>query len=111
MLELLGHEVLQASSGEEAIALYRERLHSDEAVDLVIADLSIPGGMGGKEAMRELLKIDPGTRAIVSSGYSSDPVMASCREYGFQVAVNKPYVLEKLEDAIRTALSDRDNDV
>jgi PAS domain S-box-containing protein len=109
MLELLGHQVFQASNGEEAIAIYRDRLHSDEPIDLVIADLSIPGGMGGKEAMSALLEIDPGTRAIVSSGYSSDPVMASCRDYGFRVAINKPYVLEKLEKAIHAALAGKDN--
>ncbi|MFW2366794.1 MAG: PAS domain S-box protein [Desulforhopalus sp.] len=111
MLELLGHTVSLVNDGEEALALYRDFLHSDEPIDLVIADLTIPGGMGGKEAIREILKIDPQAKAIVSSGYSSDPVMASCREYGFQVAVNKPYVLEKLEAAINTALANENDAV
>ncbi len=103
MLTTLGHSVLFASEGREAIRLYLDLLPTAEPVDLVIADLTIPGGLGGKETMLELQKIDPGVRGIVSSGYSTDPVMASFKEHGFRAAVTKPYLLQGLAEAIETA--------
>ncbi len=103
MLENLGHSVLTADEGKEAIEIFRQRFLSAEPIDLVIVDLTIPGGLGGKETMVELQKIDPAVRVIVSSGYSNDPVMASFREHGFLAAVTKPYVLQDLSDAIAEA--------
>jgi PAS domain S-box-containing protein len=105
MLQILGHSVILTSDGWEAINIYRERCNSAEAIDLVIVDLTIPGGIGGKETLVRLQQIDPTIRAIVSSGYSNDPVMASFQEHGFCAAVNKPYVLQELQAAIETALS------
>jgi DNA-binding NarL/FixJ family response regulator len=64
---------------------------SGRAFDFVILDLTVPGGMGGAEAIVELRKIDPEVRAIVSSGYSNDPVMAHFADYGFCAVVPKPY--------------------
>ena len=104
MLEVLGHSVAIAGNGKEAVSLYRERFSSPEPFDLVIVDLTVPGGMGGKETMEELLKINPKVRGIVSSGYSNDPVMASYRNHGFSGAVTKPYVLQELAAAIEMAL-------
>lgn len=63
-------------------------------------DLAIPDGMGGREAMSELLKIDRKARAIVSSGYSNDPVMSDCQNYGFKYVMPKPYKMRDLETAI-----------
>jgi len=71
----------------------------------VIMDLTIPGGMGGKEAIQELLELDPGLKAIVSSGYSDDPIMAHYQEFGFCAVVKKPYKVEDLEQALAKALS------
>ena len=68
-------------------------------------DLTIPGGMGGEEAIKELKKVDPHVRAIVSSGYSNDPVMADYKEYGFCDVVTKPYTLEELSETVRRALN------
>jgi CheY-like chemotaxis protein len=104
MLMILGHQVDLTREGNEAITLYRQRLDSPEPFDLVIVDLTIPGGLGGKETLAELQKIDGKVRVIVSSGYSNDPVMASYRQYGFAAAVAKPYILGELTKAIDASL-------
>ncbi len=109
MLEVLGHQVVLTSEGSEAISLYRQRFGSPEPFDLVVVDLTIPGGLGGKETLAELQKIDRQVRVIVSSGYSNDPVMASYRQYGFAAAVTKPYILGELTKAIDIALTEPDN--
>lgn len=100
LLGRLGFEVTLASEGATAVQLYAEAKGRGYPYDLVVMDLTVPGGMGGKEAMRELLKIDPGVRAIVSSGYSSDPVMANYQAHGFKGMVPKPY---KITDLARVA--------
>ncbi|MEA1969064.1 MAG: PAS domain S-box protein [Thermodesulfobacteriota bacterium] len=104
MLSRFGHEVLQAKDGEEAITIFRERFHSDHPVDVIIMDLTIPGGMGGKDAIKEILKINPDARAIVSSGYSNDPVMANCRQYGFKEVLGKPFEMSQLKETINSVL-------
>lgn len=65
-----------------------------------ILDLTIPGGMGGEKAIKKLIKIDPGIKAIVSSGYSDDPIMASFREYGFSGVILKPYKIQELSEVL-----------
>ena len=107
MLTHFGHEVLQAKDGKEAIAIFREHCHSDYPVDVVIMDLTIPGGMGGEEAVKEILKIDPNARAIVSSGYANDPVMANYRQYGFKAAIGKPFEMARLRETIDAVLENR----
>jgi CheY-like chemotaxis protein len=72
--------------------------------DAVILDLTVPGGMGGLEAMEALRKLDPEVRAIVSSGYSSDPVLANYRAHGFLGMVPKPYKITDLSKTIQTVL-------
>jgi len=92
MLTMLGHEVVLAADGQEAIAAYQK---SGETIDLIIMDLTIPGGMGGKEAVREILAINPAAKVVVSSGYSNDPIMANFADYGFCAALVKPYQLKE----------------
>ena len=104
MLQRLGHEVVQARDGKEALAQYRQHREEGKPIDLVIMDLTIPGGMGGKEAVREILAMDPFAKVIVSSGYSNDPIMANCREYGFVAAMVKPFQLEDLARVIKQVL-------
>lgn len=96
MLDFLGYEVDIAGDGAEAIEKYKQAVQSDKSFDLVIMDLTIPGGLGGKEAIADLLEIDPEAKAIVSSGYSNDPVVLNYQEYGFKGVVNKPFKIEEL---------------
>ncbi|OHE61193.1 MAG: hypothetical protein A2Z47_11235 [Thermodesulfovibrio sp. RBG_19FT_COMBO_42_12] len=96
MLKYLGYAVEFAGDGAEAIELYKKARESDKPFDAVIMDLTVPGGMGGKEAINKLLEIDPHVKVIVSSGYSNDPVLAEFRKYGFTGMVTKPYNIEEL---------------
>ena len=91
MVEYLGYEANLARDGAEAISIFAEAQKSGQPFDAVILDLTVPGGMGGKEAMENLLKIDPKVKAIASSGYSDDPVMAEFHKYGFSAIIPKPY--------------------
>ncbi len=100
MIEKLGYEIEFAKDGSEAISLYENALKSSIPFDAVIMDLTIPGGMGGKYAIKKLLKIDPDAKAIVSSGYSNDPIMSEFEKYGFVGVVAKPYKIEELGEAL-----------
>lgn len=108
MIDRLGHEVVLAQDGTEALELYKEQSDSGEPIDVIIMDLTIPGGMGGKEAVKEILAINPDAKVIVSSGYSNDPAMANCQEYGFVAAVVKPYQLQELTNVINQVLVNAD---
>jgi PAS domain S-box-containing protein len=105
MLSTMGHEVVLAEDGTEAIQLYKEALNSDTPIDLILMDLTIPGGMGGKDAVTEVLALDPNAKVIVSSGYSNDPIMAKCQEHGFCAAIVKPYQLQELTRIINQAMA------
>ncbi|MEE4255317.1 MAG: cache domain-containing protein [Desulfuromusa sp.] len=105
MLEEMGHQVEYASDGEKAVKKYREANQEEHGYDVVICDLTIPGGMGGKDAAQEIFKLNPQAKIIVSSGYASDPVMAEYTQYGFKGRVAKPYRFAELEKVIRQALS------
>ncbi len=96
MLEMLGYEVVSAADGEAMLKVYKESLVAGVAFQAVLMDLTVPGGMGGREAIKFLREIDPEVKAIVSSGYSEDPVMANFAAYGFDAMVPKPYKLESL---------------
>ncbi|OQX12436.1 MAG: hypothetical protein BWK76_17670 [Desulfobulbaceae bacterium A2] len=100
MLQRLGCGVDGVATGEEALTLYRERLEAGAPYDLVIMDLTIPGAMGGQEAISRLRAMDPGARAIVSSGYATHPVMAEYRQHGFCAVMGKPYRLEEMRRAL-----------
>jgi len=101
MLMALGHTVDYAADGQEALEKYQQAMEENKPFDLVIMDLTIPGGMGGKETIEKLLKIDPQVKAIVSSGYSHDDVMANYRDYGFQGVAAKPYLLSDLNKILQ----------
>jgi signal transduction histidine kinase len=100
MLELIGYEVDFAKDGIEAIETYKKAREGGCPFDAVIMDLTIPGGMGGKEAIKKLKEIDPEVLAIVSSGYSDDDIMAEFREYGFSGVVAKPYSIKELGEIV-----------
>lgn len=99
-----GYVVETAADGREAIAKFTDARQRGRPFDLTIMDLTIPGGMGGKEAIGELLALDPAAKVLVSSGYSSDPVLANCRQYGFAGHLAKPFMLQELHDAIVRAM-------
>lgn len=105
MLERLGYRVETARDGGEALQRYQQAMQDGDPFAAVIMDLTVPGGMGGREAIGKLLEIDPGARAIVSSGYSSDPVMAEYRSHGFQGVIAKPYDLDQLRTTLATVLA------
>ncbi len=100
----LGYEVSCASDGAETIALYQDAARSGRPFDALIMDLTIPGGMGGKEAIQQLLSIDPQASAIVSSGYSNDPIMSDFKKFGFRGVATKPYSIEKLSWVLHDVL-------
>ncbi len=101
MLEELGYEVDGVGDGVEALAAYRAAMAVDRAYDVVIMDLTVPGGMGGKEAISRLRRLHPGARVVVSSGYSNDPIMANHKDYGFDAVVQKPVDLGDLAETLR----------
>jgi two-component system cell cycle sensor histidine kinase/response regulator CckA len=102
MLTKLGYEVVVAEDGQTAVDLYRTAIGEGRRFDAVILDLTIPGGMGGKEAVNHLIAMDQNVRAIVSSGYSSDPVLANYPRYGFCGAVKKPYLVQEMSRVLNT---------
>jgi len=90
-LTQFGYEVISAQDGQEAIELFSEFLANGKKFDVVLLDLTIPGAMGGKEAIRHLRTLDPHVKAIVTSGYSDDPIMSDYQRYGFHSILVKPY--------------------
>ncbi|MBN1550334.1 PAS domain S-box protein, partial [bacterium] len=103
-LNLLGYEVDFAISGNEAIEKYSHSMNTSVAFDAVIMDLTIKGGMGGKDTMRKLLAIDPNVKAIVSSGYSQDSILANYSAFGFSGMICKPFNIEDLGKVLKRIL-------
>jgi signal transduction histidine kinase/ActR/RegA family two-component response regulator len=97
MLRHLGCTVFEAADGVEAVSLYERWRRAGNPPDVVIMDLTVPGGMGGLEALRRLRALNPQVRAVVSSGYSNDPVLASPQDHGFRGVLSKPYTLEEIQ--------------
>ncbi len=100
MLKKIGYEVEFASNGAEAVELYKKSRESGRPFDAVLMDLTVAGGMGGKIAVKKILEFDPGLKAIVSSGYSDDPVLSDCRKYGFCGVITKPYHIQELSKSL-----------
>lgn len=104
MLVRMGYTVDYADEGNAAIARYRQAKEAGRPFAAVIMDLTVPGGMGGKEAVEKLLAIDPAVRVIVSSGYSEDPVMSDFRAYGFRGVAIKPYRIRELSEVVASVI-------
>ena len=103
-LDREGYEVTETEDGVDTVARYIERYQSGNPYDLVIMDLSVPKGMGGTRAIKEILNIDPKVKAIVSSGYSDDPAMANPESFGFSGVLPKPYQPNELISLVRGIL-------
>ncbi len=107
MLQEIGYQVECAADGAEAVELYQNARGAGQPFDAVVLDLTVPAGMGGEECLRQLREIDPGVRAVVSSGYSDDPIMAAYEQHGFRAVASKPYTLEELIRALDEAMEDQ----
>ena len=105
ILATLGYSVEFAYDGKGAVELYSAAMVAGAPFDLVVMDLTIPGGMGGMEAVKRVLKIDPKAKVIVSSGYSGDPIIANFRDYGFCGAVTKPYRIADVSRVVKSVLA------
>ena len=105
LLTTLGYHVEVVEEGRGAVEIYKRAKESGCPFDVVIMDLTIPGGLGGKDAIQEILKIDPCAKGIVSSGYSDDPVMADFKRYGFAAVVVKPYGIRELSEVVYHVLT------
>jgi len=106
MLGHMGYDVAFARDGAEAIEMYSEATTSKKPFDVVIMDLTIPGGMGGAEAVQKLREMDPGVKAIVSSGYSNDPIIKDFKKYNFSGVIAKPFDIDELVRVIESVLAD-----
>lgn len=104
MLNVLGYEAEFAVEGKEAVELFAAARAEGRPFDLVILDLTVPGGMGGKETMQKLIEIDPKVRAIVSSGYSKDMILSEYKKFGFSGVIAKPYRVSEFSAAVKNAL-------
>ncbi|MFA5260587.1 MAG: ATP-binding protein [Candidatus Omnitrophota bacterium] len=100
-----GFEVVLTTSGEEAVEKFKEAKAQGQLFSLIILDLTVRGGMGGKDTLRELQKIDPRVKAIVTSGYSNDQVMSQYKEYGFKGRLTKPFNFEELNSVIKEVIA------
>lgn len=104
ILNRLGYDASFSKDGAQAIEIYKEAIESGNPFDAVILDLTVRGGMGGEEAIKKLIEIDPKIKAIVSSGYSDSPVMTSYKDYGFIGVVAKPYNINELSQKLNEVL-------
>ncbi|MDM8518123.1 PAS domain S-box protein, partial [Desulfobacterales bacterium HSG16] len=107
MLNRMGYETIFASDGAQTIEIYLDAYQSGNPFDLVILDLTVPGGMGGAKTIPELLKIDPEVKAIVSSGYSNNPIMSNYEDYGFCGVVPKPYTKSQLSEVLNKIFDEK----
>jgi len=104
ILNRLGYDASFSKDGAQAVEMYKEAMDSGSPFDAVILDLTVRGGMGGKEAIKKLIEIDSKVKAIVSSGYSNSQVMTSYKDYGFIGVIAKPYNINELSKKLNEVL-------
>jgi CheY-like chemotaxis protein len=104
VLKFLGYEVIFARDGAAAVDLYKTAKSNGSPFDIVILDLSVPEGMGGKETIAQLKAFDPAVKAIVSSGYSNDPAVQEFERYGFSGKLTKPYKITDMKDVLENLI-------
>jgi len=101
----IGYQVVSARDGDEALGKYQRAKSNGHPFVAVILDLTVPGGLGGKETLDQLKRIDPQVKAIVSSGYSDNPIMADYEKYGFYGVISKPYRIPELSKVIHEVIT------
>ncbi len=104
MITLLEYQVDTTKNGDEAIEKYKISYESGKPFDVTIMDLTIPGGMGGEEAVKKILKINSRAKVLVSSGYGDSEIVANYERYGFAGIINKPFSITKLEEVLEKVL-------
>ena len=105
ILSYLGYEVVTVADGQLALEEYQKASDTGRPFDLVLLDITIPGGMGGQETIKELLALDPAANAVVASGYSNDPILANYQDFGFKGSIVKPYQVQELSQLIDKILN------
>jgi CheY-like chemotaxis protein len=105
LLRKLGYDAVITSKGEDSIEAYRAALEKGARFDVVILDLSVPGGLGGKEVIAALLEMDPEVKALVSSGDANDPAVSQFRDFGFTGVLMKPYTKAVLDETIKKVIN------
>lgn len=111
MLEAAGYRVYSAQNGDEAIACYQEAKACGYPFDAVILSLEVRGGKGARETIKELMRLDPGLKAIVMSDEVNDPIMTDFGKFGFKGALTKPYASDDLEQTLRRVLIKERRDI
>ncbi|HWA87993.1 MAG TPA: response regulator, partial [Opitutus sp.] len=106
VLRRMGFSVTAVEDGAKALDAYAEALAQGKPFDVVVLDLTVAGAMGGAEAMEKIRALDPNVRAVVSSGYSSDPIMANYRAHGFRGRAPKPYTAQELSNVVSAVVRD-----
>ncbi|MGH8102229.1 MAG: hybrid sensor histidine kinase/response regulator, partial [Chthoniobacterales bacterium] len=104
-LTRLGYQVAQAATGAEGVDIYSQKFQAGERFDVVILDLTLPGGMGGKEVLKKLIEIDPTVNAVVSSGYATDATMSRYQDFGFRGVITKPYEAAELGKTVHEVIA------
>ena len=104
IIDHCGYRIETAGDGHEAIEIFRSAQQNGDPFDVVILDLTVPGAMGGKQAHEQLRQLDPDVKTIVSSGYSSDPLMADHARHGFAAAIRKPYLMHELATLLKRVI-------
>ena len=105
VLRFLDYEVQFAREGVAALGLYKQQKEAGVPFDLVILDLSVPEGMGGKETIGQLKAYDPSVKAVISSGYSNDPVVQAFESYGFSGKLSKPYKISDMKNILELLIA------
>lgn len=105
VLKYLGYEVVFAQDGAAALDRYKKEKATGSPFDVVILDLSVPDGMGGKETIEKLKKFDPSVKAVVSSGYGNDPVVQDFEQYGFCAKLSKPYKINDMKTILEKVMA------
>jgi len=104
ILTFLKYDVMSARDGLAAIDLYKKEKAAGSPFDIVILDLSVPNGLGGKDTIEQLRNFDPAVKAVVSSGYTNDPVVKDFSHYGFSERLTKPYTIKDMKNLLENVI-------